>query len=283
MIRTILPWEHRDCGQNLSNLQVTKLERVENMMLWENYQQARNELYHKMRECGRPPPPINRNLRLIPDPDATRARIKELSLKDLQSILLDADAIELERLALAEGKDVVTAFREELIRLVTDDPQVSSAVARDWLETLYEVPLEVLTEDINEFRLWHGTDAATAKIIASQGFDERVAREGLYGAGSYFTDAICKADQYSKRGPNREGERCIMYCRVIMGFSWNTPRRYHGRRPPLLLECGEDPPPHDSIYAQGGVANHGNQHHNEYVVFNGHQVYPEYIIWYKIP
>ena len=38
--------------------------------------------------------------------------------------------------------------------------------------------------------------------------------------------------------------------------------------------------PFDSIFAQKGVANGGGQLHNEFVVFRGMQVFPEFLVWY---
>ena len=61
---------------------------------------------------------------------------------------------------------------------------------------------------------------------------------------------------------------------------------YKGRRPPL----NEATPglPYDSIFAEENVTvngrpgNGGKQFHNEYVVFNGAQVYPEYAVFYTL-
>ena len=39
---------------------------------------------------------------------------------------------------------------------------------------------------------------------------------------------------------------------------------------------------YDSIFAQSGVANNGSQMHNEYVVFNRDQVYPEYLVTFTV-
>jgi hypothetical protein len=116
--------------------------------------------------------------------------------------------------------------------------------------------------------------------LADCGFDERVARlQGLYGAGSYFADALCKANQYAV--PNGDGERCVFYCRVTVGAPYRTNTTH------LNLRRPEENPatpgkPYDSIFAETGVAQAGGQVHNEYVIFNGNQVLPEYIIWYKI-
>ena len=136
-----------------------------------------------------------------------------------------------------------------------------------------------LDDGINEFRLWHGTNPDTSGILATAGFDERVAElSGLYGAGSYFADAMCKSNQYARQ-VNLNGEHCMLCCRVTMGFAFKTPRVHKGeRRPPN--NSATPGAPFDSIFAEAGVANGGKQLHNEYVVFRHDQVYPEYIIWY---
>jgi hypothetical protein len=36
------------------------------------------------------------------------------------------------------------------------------------------------------------------------------------------------------------------------------------------------------FFAEHGLANGGQQHHNEYVVFDRQQVYPEYIVRYTV-
>jgi hypothetical protein len=37
-----------------------------------------------------------------------------------------------------------------------------------------------------------------------------------------------------------------------------------------------------SIFAQSGVANNGGQLHNEYIVFKGDQVYPEFLVTFTV-
>jgi hypothetical protein len=100
----------------------------------------------------------------------------------------------------------------------------------------------VIDPDSNEFWLWHGTSAGAIeikhpdgtaqrqevwRILAEHGFDERVGgatNGGLYGMGSYFSDAASKANQYStapnaSAPTNAEGHHCMLYCRVTMGDS----------------------------------------------------------------
>ena len=114
---------------------------------------------------------------------------------------------------------------------------------------------------INEFGLWHGTKPEVADILATSGFDERVAElGGLYGAGSYFGDEICKSNQYAVE-VNTAGEHCMLYCRVTMGSAYKTAQQHRGLRRPRD-NPGTPGAPFDSIFAETGVANGGRQLHN---------------------
>eukprot|EP01045_Picozoa_sp_COSAG04_P020626 COSAG04_NODE_2129_length_4736_cov_3.960319_1_plen_1220_part_00 len=162
------------------------------------------------------------------------------------------------------------------------DPDPAASHPRDMLDGR-------VLEAHNEFLLWHGTKPDTAPTLAQWGFDERVARDsGLYGAGNYFADACSKSHQY--RGTrssgyadstNADGHHCMLLCRVAMGSPFLTNARHTGeRRPP---DNPQTPgAPHDSIFAETGVANGGAQLHNEYVVFSQDQVYPELLIYYTV-
>ena len=144
------------------------------------------------------------------------------------------------------------------------------------------LPLE-LDPSINELYLFHGTDLDTARHVAEFGFDERLSNlAGLFGAGSYFADVACKSNWYTGRG----SIRVFLICRVIMGLPYCT-RTVHNdaefptRRPPDLSTIPGRP--HDSIFAETGVANDGQQMHNEYVVFDRYQVYPDYLVECTVP
>jgi hypothetical protein len=207
MRRSILPGHENGCahGHSLQNFHVTRLERVENLTLWLNYQRQKTALRERMRHHDHSPEQLRTNLLVVGE--------------------------------------------------------------------------RVLDAEINEFGLWHGTKPEIADILGTSGFDERVASMGgLYGAGSYFADAMCKSNQYSTK-VNAEGEHCMLYCRVTMGSVYKTAETHQNLRRP------QDNPatpgaPFDSIFAETGVANAGEQAHNEFVVFRHDQVYPEYIVWY---
>ena len=124
--------------------------------------------------------------------------------------------------------------------------------------------------------LQHGTKHDTADILAETGFDHRVAHlKGLYGGGSYFADAFCKANQYAET-PNARGQHCVLYCRVLVGHAYRTKTHHQdARRPPVKDASDPKKGTYDSIYAEIRVANGGKQQHNEFVVFENNQVYRE--------
>lgn len=133
---------------------------------------------------------------------------------------------------------------------------------------------EVIHRPLNEVRLFHGTAQATAQLIAKHGFDERLASMGgLYGAGCYFAENACKSSQYA---PGTHGEHTILLCRVLLGDSYRTSTRMgQARRPPN--KGGHSGKTFDSVLASGGT-----QVHREFMVYDKTQVYPEYIIYYRL-
>ena len=73
----------------------------------------------------------------------------------------------------------------------------------------------------------------------------------------------------------------MLVCRVTMGIPFCTSTQHkNARRAPD--NPGTPGRPFDSIFAEGGVANAGDQRHNEYVVFDRLQVYPEYVVHYRV-
>jgi hypothetical protein len=131
-----------------------------------------------------------------------------------------------------------------------------------------------MSADINEFYLFHGTSLQKAEVICKNGFDPAAASSYcLYGAGSYFAINSCKSHQYSS-AKGKSSDLVMLVCRVAMGSPHCTAKSHKNERRP--------PENYDSIFARHGIANGRQQHHNEYVVFDRHQVYPEYIVRYKV-
>ena len=157
----------------------------------------------------------------------------------------------------------------------------SLSTATNWQPVIPSTIVAEMSTDINEFYLIHGTSSTSAQIICEHGFDERVAKlDGLYGAGSYFAINSCKSHQYSLK--YKDSPTVVMLvCRVVMGSPYCTSTSHiNQRRPP---DNAATPGwSFDSIFAQQGIAHGGLQHHNEYVVFDRYQVYPEYIVQYTV-
>ena len=143
-----------------------------------------------------------------------------------------------------------------------------------------------LREEDNEAYLLHGTTEELAKLIAQRGLDPRLANSrGKYGQGSYLTDQVCKADQYSRRGAAGlpGAERVVLVCRAAVGWahcpSGRPEKASPWRVPPENPATGL---PFDSVFAQAGVADGGDQVHNEVVAFSVHQAQPQYLVYYTV-
>ena len=75
--------------------------------------------------------------------------------------------------------------------------------------------------------------------------------------------------------------RTFLLCRVIMGWPYCTKESHvKDRRAPN--NPAFDGKPFDSIFAESGVANGGRQQHNEFVIFDKWQVYPEFLVQFAI-
>ena len=142
-----------------------------------------------------------------------------------------------------------------------------------------------LDRKINEILLLHGTTQDKIEQIASFGFDERLAREnGLYGQGVYFTDQSCKGLQYS--GANYGHTGCFIVARVILGHPINAVGPLKSLKvEPLVDQTNPCKGRCHSVIAHPGIPNGKGmqkQVHREYVLFNGAQAYPEFIVNFKI-
>lgn len=131
--------------------------------------------------------------------------------------------------------------------------------------------------EINECFLFHGTSPQTATCIAQEGFDFRMARAGYYGRGTYFASQSCKSFQYT--GDGDVDLRTLIVSRVALGdISYATKVDRECQRPDIregTLIC------HDSIVANPGpMCGHmqGQQSHQEFVIFDKFQAYPEFLV-----
>ena len=135
-----------------------------------------------------------------------------------------------------------------------------------WLERL--ASKNGLSSVSNTVYLLHGTAARNLAEIRKEGLHSKFSLHGSqsYGQGLYFTVNSCKAFQYAGDGG------CILVCRVVLG-----------KVEVLPSECGARffaRPPAHSAKAQAGYTRRQNavQVHDEYIVFSGDAVYPEFVL-----
>mmetsp|Transcript_79809 Transcript_79809/g.258155 ORF Transcript_79809/g.258155 Transcript_79809/m.258155 type:complete len:549 (+) Transcript_79809:106-1752(+) len=148
---------------------------------------------------------------------------------------------------------------------------------------------EHIFEHVSERWLFHGTSYENAGKIAMGGFDNRLSRRDMYGAGTYFTSQSCKAHQYTCDNHRGGGCKCpvmrtMILARVALGDPYYTRRTLQetARRPPDR-ENGNGH--YDSVIANPGwMQNHKRQHqdHQELVIFDKGQAYPAYVIEYTV-
>merc|ERR1712070_120778 len=128
----------------------------------------------------------------------------------------------------------------------------------------------------NEFYLLHGVRGgrAVAEVISQQGFDERISdlERCLYGAGIYTAEQSCKAIQYA--APDDQGKRYAFYSRVTLGRAHSTKTALRGQR--------RAPDGYDSVVANTLLANAGAQVHREFIVYDRNQIYPEFLVCFKV-
>ncbi|CAE7450889.1 Parp12 [Symbiodinium natans] len=182
----------------------------------------------------------------------------------------------------------LTAVREDQARYSVQrtraellcDPGVHEQVLSDAQQTFSCG--ETLAEDVDEKILLHGTSHDKAVSILQEGFDHRCGLNGMYGDGTYFTSAACKAHQYAME---ECGERTLLLCRVVLGDAFHTTRILRGqRRPPK--RTGADGTYSSVIVNPGTVEGHHNpqaqQIHQEFVIFHGEQAYPAFVVRYTL-
>jgi len=170
--------------------------------------------------------------------------------------------------------------KQEMIRINESDKVATPPLS---LQENGPFQHEIIDEKVNEVRLWHGTKRITnttrpVDAIIEGGFDERVANRGLYGEGMYFASQSCKAAQYCHDQLSAHDDTYrLFYCRVLLGHAYAAQGDMVGvKRPPARHEKLAWPL-HDSVIAKQGTPNsRGNQAHEEFIVYDRRQVYPEY-------
>merc|ERR1712070_287587 len=123
-------------------------------------------------------------------------------------------------------------------------------------------------ESVNECLLFHSTSADKAKLICETGFENRIANNGLYGAGCYFAEDSSKSDQYAQAS---ETVFPMFVARVTLGqYPMVTQIGFDDRiLPEIKAGSGIR---YTSLIGESGV-------HREFVVYEKAQAFPEYLLW----
>eukprot|EP00163_Fabomonas_tropica_P031978 TRINITY_DN780_c0_g3_i1.p1 TRINITY_DN780_c0_g3~~TRINITY_DN780_c0_g3_i1.p1 ORF type:complete len:3107 (-),score=538.58 TRINITY_DN780_c0_g3_i1:112-9432(-) len=149
-------------------------------------------------------------------------------------------------------------------------------------DDLDEYFTSMLSKDVNEKFLFHGTSPHLVEVLHNTGFDERVsAPPNLFGNGIYFTEASSKADEYSKP----VGGQCvIVLSRVLLGLPFQTKKPQTDlRRPPCIVghsleACSH--PRFDSVVGEKGE-DAILKKYREFIVYRHTTALPEFFIYYE--
>ena len=128
-------------------------------------------------------------------------------------------------------------------------------------------------EEVNEVFLFHGTNPDVADKVIETYFEERLANlGGFYGAGAYFAEKSSKSDQYTSA--DSQGRHHMFVARVALG-SHVKETKVHCNNVRILGEIpGGSGVRFSSLLDLAG-------HVREFIVFDGGQAYPEFLITYE--
>ncbi|XP_065934876.1 protein mono-ADP-ribosyltransferase PARP15-like [Magallana gigas] len=226
-------WQSQKIGQGrdakglselkYSSLKVLKVQRLENIDVYENYSQFRARLFHKAGDIG--------------------------IFEQLSSLSQSTGDI-----ATTKGLKEDSILKKELY------------------------------PEINEHFLFHGTKPDTYKKILSQGLDFRMAGEkGMFGQGVYLAESSTKADQYTDdKSARSKNEKRMFLVRSCLGKIHLAKTANKFQRPPCFQTgCESDACEHSERQRCDSVVGDGSWIFREFVTYNHHQNYPEYLITYK--
>eukprot|EP00930_Biecheleria_cincta_P035086 TRINITY_DN24163_c0_g1_i1.p1 TRINITY_DN24163_c0_g1~~TRINITY_DN24163_c0_g1_i1.p1 ORF type:complete len:1944 (-),score=324.17 TRINITY_DN24163_c0_g1_i1:98-5167(-) len=134
-------------------------------------------------------------------------------------------------------------------------------------------------KQINEHYLWHGCTPAAAKAITDDSFDLKragTAYGSLFGPGIYMAESCMKADEYTKK--DERGFYPLLLCRATLGRI-----NYCDHPAPVAMsaELEASCRPGGEYHSVLGDREKVSRTFREFILFDNHQVYAEYIVWYQ--
>eukprot|EP00928_Gymnodinium_smaydae_P041100 TRINITY_DN27828_c0_g1_i1.p1 TRINITY_DN27828_c0_g1~~TRINITY_DN27828_c0_g1_i1.p1 ORF type:complete len:532 (+),score=136.71 TRINITY_DN27828_c0_g1_i1:136-1596(+) len=181
-----------------------------------------------------------------------------------------------------------TFFNYRVRRQEVADQVPSSALRGDALDVkTARVPIDgvghhgtgPVDHGINEFYLWHGTSPEGAAGITDTSFD--LSRAGstagaMFGYGIYLAESCLKSDEYTK--PDSRGWFPLVLCRATLGVV-----KYCDAKDPFAVSSELEAAcrPGGGSHSVLGDREKVRSTFREFIVYDSHQVYPEFIIWYE--
>jgi len=171
-----------------------------------------------------------------------------------------------------QKRSVIKATRTSNEIALRFDP----AVKTDEIADKHPEVFDPLDNELNEVYLWHGTNVRTALSIAQDDFKVDLAGSNvgtMYGRGAYLAESSTKADEYASDEPGGyyDGVFAILLCRTVMGKFFLTTERDESAGDKVAT--GEfDSTLGDRVKSVGTF--------REFVVYDGDQLYPEYVVLY---
>eukprot|EP00105_Crassostrea_gigas_P040101 XP_019924249.1 PREDICTED: poly [ADP-ribose] polymerase 11-like [Crassostrea gigas] len=137
--------------------------------------------------------------------------------------------------------------------------------------------------EMNEYYLFHGTKSDIVGNLINKGLDPRHSGDKtMMGRGIYCAEVSIKSDQYADDKNNRRTiGLTILLVRMVLGNIYVATKPKQFKMPPcttcLTDRCTNESHEHfDSV-----VADIPNKLFREFIVYDGTQCYPEYLITYN--
>ena len=181
--------------------------------------------------------------------------------------------VRIERVLISDAE---TKYRDQRMKMF----EHRGAFQSDLQDCCALRPAYDLDIGLHELLLYHGCRKGSIDGILSEGFDpsrsgERSGR--FFGCGTYFADIAAKADTYVDSAA--DGMKCVVVAQVCLGKALKAFRampRFH----PSCSEGDDERPAFDSVVGEdtehGGILDH-----REYVIYDGAQAMPRYLVWYQ--
>lgn len=214
----------------------------------------------------------------------------------------DPVAFPIKRIVRIQDKNLWRDYQHKKDSLVAKyGDALQHSAANEWLRgrpilTARSQDVANLDKRVNELYLFHGTKEATADILKTTGFDNRVASlVGMFGGGSYFAENSSKSNQYIP-GPEQgcDNPYQMLLCRVLLGdihickhydqekYRGTESGHHYVRRPPQKPNSFDV---FDSVMGEkqqyGASAKKFRPlQYREFIVYEQAMAYPEYQVYF---